>query len=291
MGKPLNLAGRPQAPAAPLLIPPGELPDRATVASHPVRPKAVKPTTATVEWVLAPPAPVQPVVAKPTPAPRSLNLRQGQSAEGASGREVAKSTPAPRSWDHLTSSQVEAEKPAAAPKSWALAEPPPFPAQMYRHMSNSTSVACESGPIPLDGARASAAPAHRSESLPASLPEVETVGWKAPAAPIVSTVPASAKQPATPSPETPSGLGHAPDYTWLIGTVNYLHAKKIWTVRYAGLDEEDAYGGSVTLIENERTNLERLQPGQMVRVEGNFADREPSGVAPRYRVTAIRPLP
>jgi hypothetical protein len=89
----------------------------------------------------------------------------------------------------------------------------------------------------------------------------------------------------------PAGPGHAPDYTWLTGTLDYLHTKKSWTVRYARLDEVDRYGGSVTLIEDERTNLESYKPGQRVLVEGQFADREPRGGSPRYRVSAIRPLP
>ena len=32
---------------------------------------------------------------------------------------------------------------------------------------------------------------------------------------------------------------HAPDYTWLVGELQYLHVRKAWRVRYAPVDEED----------------------------------------------------
>jgi hypothetical protein len=195
---------------------------------------------------------------------------------------VAKTVTRSGSGDRLPAAPVEEAKPPADPNAWALAEPPPFPLQMYERAANYAGPGADT-PIPSDGSRPATVPVPRTAATPpTTLPDVETVGWKTPPA---------AKQATTPFPETPAGLGHAPDYTWLTGTVNYLHAKKVWTVRYAGLDEVDPYGGSVTLIENERTNLERFKPGQMVRVEGQFADREPDGPCPRYRVSSIRPLP
>jgi hypothetical protein len=86
-------------------------------------------------------------------------------------------------------------------------------------------------------------------------------------------------------------LGHAADYTWLIGKLDYLYSRKTWIVRYADLDEEDRYGGSVTLVEDECVSLEQFRPGQTVRVEGRVEDRESDGRCPRYRVRSLRSLP
>src|SRR5207253_4468914 len=44
---------------------------------------------------------------------------------------------------------------------------------------------------------------------------------------------------------------HSADYGSLTGELQcvHIHAKECWCVRYASVDEEDRYGGKVTLIE------------------------------------------
>jgi hypothetical protein len=83
--------------------------------------------------------------------------------------------------------------------------------------------------------------------------------------------------------------GHAPDYRWLTGQLHYSPARAAWCLRYAGGDDGDRHGGSVTLVG--AGALRGLREGQAVRVEGEMIDpdsREPS--AP-YPVRRLGPLP
>jgi len=96
-------------------------------------------------------------------------------------------------------------------------------------------------------------------------------------------------------------FGHAEDYSWLQGQVEYSCLSKCWRLRYASVDEEDCYGGSVNLIENEL--LHKLKDGQQVRVQGRLtkvADVQQAGgtttfadgknITPHYRVDSLRPV-
>jgi hypothetical protein len=80
-------------------------------------------------------------------------------------------------------------------------------------------------------------------------------------------------------------FGRAPDYSWLTGELSYLPQKQQWRLRFAAIDEEDKYGGSVTL--DARIELQSYQSGQLVRVEGAMLDPESREVAPKYRVKEI----
>lgn len=84
------------------------------------------------------------------------------------------------------------------------------------------------------------------------------------------------------------GFRHAEDYTWLSGELQYVHVRNLWKVRYASVDEEDRYGGSVTLTD--MGSMSKYRNGQMVRVEGQVVDSE-SRDTPAYRVRAIEVLP
>lgn len=85
-----------------------------------------------------------------------------------------------------------------------------------------------------------------------------------------------------------SCYAHAGDYSWLRGELQLIHPRNVWRLRYASVDEEDRYGGSVTLTE--AGVMAGFASGQQVRVEGCLVDpssREPS---PAYRVRSIQPL-
>jgi|GEM_PF-7072673 len=82
--------------------------------------------------------------------------------------------------------------------------------------------------------------------------------------------------------------GHAADYTWLYGQLQYWPLHKTWRLRYAGIDTVDPYGGSVTLTADLRPT--DLKDGQYVRVEGRLADPEATGISPPYKVESIRAL-
>jgi hypothetical protein len=80
--------------------------------------------------------------------------------------------------------------------------------------------------------------------------------------------------------------GHAPDYGWLIGELQFLHVRNAWRLRYASVDEEDRYGGSVTLTEIGSMN--GYADGQLIRVEGHMADPESREPSPAYRVRSMQ---
>jgi hypothetical protein len=82
-------------------------------------------------------------------------------------------------------------------------------------------------------------------------------------------------------------FGHAPDYTWVSGQVEYSRVRKEWRLRYSSVDETDRFGGRLTLIENEHLNY--LADGQYVRVQGHLVNpADPPGGAAFYRIEAFR---
>ena len=85
------------------------------------------------------------------------------------------------------------------------------------------------------------------------------------------------------------GMDHAPDYTWLVGELNYNPHKDQWRLRYASIDEEDKYGGSVTL-DGGTHQMKGMQSGMMVRVQGSMADPDSREPSPVYRVRDVDPM-
>lgn len=84
------------------------------------------------------------------------------------------------------------------------------------------------------------------------------------------------------------GFAHAPDYSWLNGEVQYSTISKTWRLRYASVDEDDPYGGSVTLAPG--SHLESLEDGTMVHVVGQLEHATDRGIAPRYLATSCQAL-
>jgi hypothetical protein len=82
-----------------------------------------------------------------------------------------------------------------------------------------------------------------------------------------------------------SRFAHAENYGWLVGEVQYSHVKKTWRLRYASVDEDDRYGGSVTL--DGGTHTGELKEGQIVKIEGKLMDPESREVSPAYQVFNI----
>ena len=79
-------------------------------------------------------------------------------------------------------------------------------------------------------------------------------------------------------------FGHAPDYSWLVGSLDYIKSRQAWCLRYASVDEDDRYGGTVTLVDP--GPMTGYRSGQLVRVKGEMVDRP----VPGYRVRALTPL-
>lgn len=84
-------------------------------------------------------------------------------------------------------------------------------------------------------------------------------------------------------------VGHGSDYGWITGQLFYVHADKgIWVVRYAPVDREDRYGGSVVLAPVVSTR--DFQDGDLVTIHGDIlnegrASRYLGG--PSYRTTSL----
>jgi hypothetical protein len=77
-----------------------------------------------------------------------------------------------------------------------------------------------------------------------------------------------------------SQFGHAEDYSWVRGQVEYSRLSQGWRLRYASVDETDPHGGSVTLTGE--CNLHGLKDGQYIRVQGHFSNPDDKGLAPAY---------
>src|SRR5262249_56442271 len=68
--------------------------------------------------------------------------------------------------------------------------------------------------------------------------------------------------------ELQTKLGHADDYSWVTGQLMIIHAagQSMWVCRFATVDEEDKYGGSVVLTTS--TSMKNFREGDLVTVEG-----------------------
>lgn len=84
-------------------------------------------------------------------------------------------------------------------------------------------------------------------------------------------------------------FGHSEDYTRLVGVLQRIHTPGAeWKLRYATLDQNDKWGGSVVLAEDAR--LDHYQDGDLVYAEGNILkERASTFVAgPLFRANTIR---
>jgi hypothetical protein len=85
-------------------------------------------------------------------------------------------------------------------------------------------------------------------------------------------------------------VGHDSEYHRITGQLIYVHADKgLWVVRYAPVDREDRYGGSVVL--SPVVNMDAYQDGDLVTINGEIlnegrATRYLGG--PAYRTVSMR---
>ncbi len=119
-------------------------------------------------------------------------------------------------------------------------------------------------------------------------------------------VPASAtvavpERPAQPKPSTDmatairvgsaTGYGHAPNYSWLTGRLEFSQIERQWKLRYIPIDgATDAYGGSVVL--SDAAQLKGFEANDFVTVVGGVdsGSRAAGSFAPLYNIEQIRPL-
>jgi hypothetical protein len=83
-------------------------------------------------------------------------------------------------------------------------------------------------------------------------------------------------------------FGHAPDYHWLSGQVEYSRLANGWRLRFASVDEVDRYGGCVTLVQNK--DLDRLKDGQYVLVQGHLNNPNDTHRSPAFHVESFRTI-
>jgi hypothetical protein len=129
------------------------------------------------------------------------------------------------------------------------------------------------------------APSPALEPTPVEQP-VQTVGAIASADGLVQV---DLKQPLVVSKELFDKIGHADDYSWVTGQLFYVHANGgMWVLRYAGVDEEDHYGGSIVLTT--AVSMRNFREGDLVSVTGEIlkdgrANKQLGG--PLYRATSV----
>jgi hypothetical protein len=131
-------------------------------------------------------------------------------------------------------------------------------------------------------------PAAATEDKPSPTP---TPAPKAPwetsvASPMTPSTTPEEIRPASPNAANPN-YGHADDYSWVMGQLQYSRIHNTWRLRYAPLDETDPYGGSVTLADDLRNA--GFHDGQFVRIDGRLIDANGRSIAPTYEVDSIRP--
>jgi hypothetical protein len=83
--------------------------------------------------------------------------------------------------------------------------------------------------------------------------------------------------------------GRDADYAWLKGRLQRVHVPGgEWKLRYAPLDQQDRWGGSVVLATDVR--LDAFADGDIVYIEGEVLAARPSLYlsGPLYRVRTIR---
>lgn len=79
--------------------------------------------------------------------------------------------------------------------------------------------------------------------------------------------------------------GHDANYHQLIGVLDYSRIQEAWVLRYVSWEDDDRYGGSVTLVVPSR--MMRFRAGQTVRVEGEMIDPESRQLRPAFQVRSM----
>jgi hypothetical protein len=159
---------------------------------------------------------------------------------------------------------------AHAPASLAASELKPVPASSYQPITGERVVVVNE--VPADAAKAPKAPEPMVEQTTFVKPSPEDDHSKI-------------RRRSFADISADPCFAHSPEYTSVTGELYYLNARNCWTVRYASVDEEDRYGGSVTL--SDMGTMDQFHSGQMVRVEGRIADPESREPSPKFQVQSI----
>jgi hypothetical protein len=144
-------------------------------------------------------------------------------------------------------------------------------ASLFDHSCSAGSCAPCSEPAP--GMMAKMIP----EAVPLSTPYSPIPTPSAPAPSVIQPVSVPAARPAAPTAMEISThyldkVANAEDYSWVTGQLFYIHADHgLWVVRYAPVDKEDRYGGSVVLAPV--ASMTGLREGDLVTVHGEILNQ------------------
>jgi hypothetical protein len=111
-------------------------------------------------------------------------------------------------------------------------------------------------------------------------PPVEVVAVVQPTAPIQQVSAPPAHKAMEIAKEYVERVANAADYSWITGQLFYVHIhadQGLWVVRYAPVDKEDRYGGSVVLAS--AISMAGFREGDLVTVHGEILNQ---GRASRY---------
>jgi hypothetical protein len=148
---------------------------------------------------------------------------------------------------------------------------------------------------PASSSRAALAANAPAQASPASspaasspMPNVPTTAELGPLGSERSSVSPPSLMDPSPDGQAPAleRFGHDRNYRWLMGTLDYSRIQGAWLLRYAPFEEDDRYGGCVTLVGF--TPPTSLKPGQSVRVEGELIDPESRQLRPAFQVRNLR---
>jgi hypothetical protein len=109
--------------------------------------------------------------------------------------------------------------------------------------------------------------------------------------------PAEAERPQDPPPSLNNSseesqapvterFAHDAKYRWLVGILDYSQIQGAWLLRYVSYEEDDRYGGCVTLVGSIPASV--LKKGKTVRVEGSLINPDSRQLRPAFQVENIR---
>jgi hypothetical protein len=186
----------------------------------------------------------------------------------------------------ISKKPVDGKAPAADPPMFAFAEPapPPLPPQAFclsgRHRKSSPASGSSEAVAAKDGSE----PAAASKETSASQSQGDGPGGaKTPSA--IEALPVSRRK-------NPGNFAHAPDYTWLQGTLDLAGPRP--QLVYCESAEKDIWGGKVALENDPR--LAQFRSGDVIRVEGEILTEgempsaDSSAGMPIYRIKGLRPV-
>jgi hypothetical protein len=130
----------------------------------------------------------------------------------------------------------------------------------------------------------------KSSAVSSQAPVVHTTAKQHPFNPQQNQDSAASLSESSENAQTPAleRFGHDPNYRWLVGTLDYSRIQQAWLLRYVPYEEDDRYGGCVTLVG--ALPAKSLKSGQTVRVEGALIDPESRQLRPAFQVQNLRAL-